>query len=792
VDAIDVRTDVYSLGVLLYQLVTSEFPYRMDGSLPELLAQIVEAPPTPPRRHVPDLPPDLETIILKCLQKEPLRRYQSAGELGRDLQRFLAREPIEARRDSYAYVLARQLARYKLAAIGSACFLVVLLGGLAASLTLWRQAVVARASAETEKHNAQVQAGLARAANDFLNDMLRYADRSAQGGNADVKVREALDQAARMLDADGATQTPEVREALLATVGRTYQSLGLYAEAERHLRELVQSLRTRLGAEHAEVAGGLLLLASVLRDRGEFVEFEQLARAAAEIRKARLGARHPLVAAALNDVGTARQSQHDLEGAEELYRQTLELWEVRTPDDADALAQVKVNLALVRQSRGDHAEAERLYGEALALLRDVHGPEHPRVAAALNNLAALLDLKGDLDGAEQNFRAALEMRRKLFGEEHALVAQSLNNLAGFLQMRRRDLAAAETLYRQALALRERLLQPDHPDIPATRGNLASLLQDRGQLDEAGALYEQVIEAIRANRGAQDVALGGPLGNLASLRSAQGRLAEAERLLSESVAIWRALGDARHPSLAIQLTSLGVVQAQQCNFDAAEANLREALAIRESLVGPEHPETARSLGNLGALLTSRGAFAEAEPVLREALRQLSAQPGAEGHVAAFQTYLGWAVSELAWEGGAEPAALTLATEGEQLLRATLPPGQPTTEPSPAAARMQSLLGGAIVAAEHAALSAAVEALDRGQLDARLCEAEALLQAAVESLSAVAPTKLSPARRRLLADTAERLARLSETRAAAGGEVESLESAATWRERAEILRANAAAP
>ena len=212
VDAIDVRTDVYSLGVLLYQVLTTEFPYRMDGNLPEMLSNIMHAAPTPPRTYVANLSLDLETIILKCLQKEPERRYQSVGELGRDLTRYLAREPIEARRDSYAtFDQATGTLQARRDARG---FPDVLAAGLERR---WhRGARLNRARRREPAGNAQTQARLTTAAGLFQ----RHAgprDRGEQGSNERNRPAGAR-SAPRMLTGDGARREPEVRW-LLGTVG---------------------------------------------------------------------------------------------------------------------------------------------------------------------------------------------------------------------------------------------------------------------------------------------------------------------------------------------------------------------------------------------------------------------------------------------------------------------------------------------------------------------------------------------------------------------------------------------
>lgn len=776
--AVDLRTDVYSLGVVLYHLLTRAFPQSFGGAVLNVLRQIREEPPTPPRTRNPRIPADLETIILKCLQKDAERRYQSAGDLARDLKHFLRGEAIEARRDSLSYVLRTQLRRHRVAALGGAAFLAALIGGLAAALTFWRQAETARIAAARQVQIAGKQARIAGAASAFLADMLARADRGEQGGNADVRVREVLDEAAALLAGENDYE-PEVRETLCETIGRTYQALGLFEQAEPRLREALKLCRARVGESHPDYAAALRNVGSLLLDRAALDECEAVMERALALRRSLLAPDDPLIASSLSDLAAVRRARRDYSGAERLYREALALWAVRPPQDPSMLAGAKTSLALVLSDRGAFAEADSLCREALELANARHGADHPAVAGALSNLAAVLDRGGRADAAEAYYRQALEMRRRLLGEEHALVATSLNNLGGFLHETRGDLDAAEPLLRGALEMRRRLLGEENPLTLGSLEALASLLQDRGRLEEAEALYLRALSLHRTVGGVRSVETASCLNNLATLALARGRTEESVALLREAVSIRRELG-ATHVNMAVYLGNLAVALGEQAAYDEAAAQLREALAIQRTVIGEEHEEIARTLINLGAALNGTGDYVEAERVLGEALRQarMFYEPS-HPRLLACLSGLGLALSEVAWCAPDEPnaGAVAKAEQAESLLRECLAARSAALAPEDAAlATTRSHLGNALYVL--AAISAGAGDTTRG---ARLVEAETLLTEGAEGLVVAAERKQTPAARLAAFRAMQRVVRLYDALERLAPEAEAAAKGAAWRKR-----------
>jgi tetratricopeptide (TPR) repeat protein len=227
-DALDIRTDVYSLGVIFYQLLTGEFPYPISGPLNEVVGHIVESDPVRPSTIERDIDRELETILLKCLAKEPERRYQSAGEVARDIRRYLAGEAIEARRESLVYLMRKRLARYRVAALGAAAMLVVVLSALIISIVSWNQAARQRTIAEKNESAARESAAQARAVTDFMREIMTSVEPENQG--ADVRLIEVLEKASAEASRRFARH-PQQEAQVRDLFGQVYDTLTMWTEA---------------------------------------------------------------------------------------------------------------------------------------------------------------------------------------------------------------------------------------------------------------------------------------------------------------------------------------------------------------------------------------------------------------------------------------------------------------------------------------------------------------------------------------------------------------------------------
>lgn len=586
---VDARSDGYALAVICYELLTSRLPHDLrDKSIPEAVRIIGQEDPTPLSSINRTFRGDLNTIIAKGLEKDPARRYQSASELALDVQRYLDDQPIIARRASAMYQLSKFARRNKALVGGIAAVFLVLVAGLIVSGMLLSRARKAEGLAVERYHQAkraqqlavdrleaaEWEASKSVATKNFLQDMLSAVDPISRRGK-EVTVREMLDVAAAKIESGSFADKPDAEVSLRLTIGNTYRALGRYAEAERHLRRMVELRRMLDPGDNLPLAKGL------------------------------------------GELGQILWRLDDLDGAERAYRESLEM-KRRLLGDRDAEIATTLNsIAVLLADRGDLDGSESMQREALAMRLDLFGREHEHVALSLSNLGSVLQDKGDFAQAETFYREALETRRKLHGNVYFRVAETLHNLAS-LTRERGDLAAATAFATEALDIKLKIHDRSNSTVAMTLMILSAIHRDRGELDQAEARASEALEIMRGAYSEGHSQTASALAALASVRRDQNRLDEAEAALLEALdMVQRLQGDA-HPMRGRLNAALGEIKLRRGDAAAAASMLREAIALQRRKLPEGHPEFGASLGLLGQALLELGAAVEAEPLLVEAL------------------------------------------------------------------------------------------------------------------------------------------------------------------------------
>ncbi len=490
-------TDVYSLGVVLYELLTGHSPYRTKTwESIEILQVICEQQPERPStavvRDVPtggtvpaeterlrrSLRGDLDIIVLKALRKEPWLRYQSVDGLKDDIVRYLEARPVVARKGTNIYRVGKFMRRHWVGVTATALVLTAIVGGAAL-------ATVGLVRARRAEAQAQHNADKATAINKFMQEIL-FSAQPHMGRGRQTTVVEALAAAVPRIDTSFRNQ-PEIRAAVQNTIGRTYADLGLWAEAEGLLQQSLTTRRQELGTEHPEVAESLHNLGALAYMKGDYKKAESNFRESLEIRRRLPGDNARLIAESLNDLAmTLEEGKADYEAAQPLLEESLAIKRSVLGDRHPDVAQGLNNLGMLNYRKKDYAKAEQLLREALALNRDLLGEDTSDVASGLNNLALVLTRTGNYTEAAALLQQAVAIESRILGADHPEVAGLLNSLAAALQKTGR-LEEAETRLRESIEIQCKAYPDDHFHIATTRNLLGGCLTDMGRFMEAELL-----------------------------------------------------------------------------------------------------------------------------------------------------------------------------------------------------------------------------------------------------------------------------------------------------------------
>jgi serine/threonine protein kinase/Tfp pilus assembly protein PilF len=579
---IDTRTDVYSLGVVLYELLVGTLPLEFGKlAYDEVLKRLREtdAPRPSTRLRTPggnstataqnrgvdlialrrQLRGDADAIAVKALEKDRKLRYGSPSELAADIRRYLRNEPVLAHRASFGYRAGKYVRRHGLG-VGLAAAALLLLIGFAIAQTI-------------ELRRIKQQRDRADRITGFMTDMFKVSDPSQARGN-DIRVREILDKASTKA-LTGLAQDPEDQAELMQVMGDVYRNLGLYPQAEPLMQHALATRTARLGKKDPDTLQSMYSLSKLMLEEGKSADAEKLSRETLDLRSITLGPEDRSTLESMNQLGTIINDQGRYHDAEELHRKSLEIasrkYGAKDPLTMGAVTGLAIDLAY----QGNLPAAEEQFRRVLQMRQDIGGPDHPDTLGAAINLGAVLLRQDRTAEAEKIYRDLVQRAGRVLGPDHPTTLMAMGNLGLTLSLEHRD-PEAEQLFRETLAIKERKLGAEHRSTLVTAGNLADVLRE------------------------------------------EGKNAEAETLIRSTLATERRILGNDHSDTQATYTALGEVLLAEGRYPEAERVLHEAYDNSVRLLGHDNLDTANAAYNLAGIYALEGKKSEAIAMLSDAV------------------------------------------------------------------------------------------------------------------------------------------------------------------------------
>jgi serine/threonine protein kinase len=540
---VDTRTDVYSLGVVLYSLLTDFLPFdpgKWDRKgISEVIRQLREDDPEPPSSKISSHPEtqkfvsesrdtptpqlvtqlkgDLDWITMKALEKDRARRYGTPSDFAADIERYLQNQPVQARPASTGYRLRKYVARHRVAVSVSALFLLLLV-----AFAINQALQLRRITRERDRADRIAE---------FMTSMFKVSDPSEARGSS-ITAREILDKSSTEID-KSLEKDPELRARMMYLMGTVYQGLGLYSKAQSLLEQALEIDRRTLGSDSEHTIGTMTALAAVLALQGRHADAEKLARESVAQAQHAFGVGNANTLKSMHNLEVILSTEGRYPEAEALARDVLDHAKpLLGPENQDTILYT-ASLAAMENSLGHYPEAEHLFGDVISMQQKTMGPDHPTTIHAMNNLAMTLSEAGHPADAEKISREVLETERRVLGPEHPETLAATSNLANYISDQGRYAEAAK-LQRETLAIERRVFGLDHPETLRTMDNLANSLSELGQFPEAERLEKENLDHLQRLYGLHDPSIASSAYNLACIYAREGRREEALSSLRQAV------------------------------------------------------------------------------------------------------------------------------------------------------------------------------------------------------------------------------------------------------------------
>jgi len=640
-ELVSTASDVYSLGVLLHQLLSGRSPYAgRTTTLAEIQHAICETDPTPPsvavRMPVDDaregrpggpagaplrlsrqLAGDLDTIVLKAMRKEPERRYESVADLAEDIRRHLESRPIMARPASLRYRTKKFfMRRTKSVAVG------LIIAVVFAGLVVYH---VNRLS--TERDLQAQQRETAEQVSEFMVGM--FEDANPKSGSGDVLARDVMAQGTERVRKLKASE-PLVAASLLISMGRAYGGLAEYAKAADLLGEALEIRRALLSADHPGIGEALHYLGDAHADRGEYESARGLLEDALAIREAALGQDALETGRTLYRLGFVNMRLNDYPAMKTAIERAVTIHEQHLGPEAAETGPVVGLLGTYHWLTGDVPLARQLMQRSLTIREAAFGPDDIRIVGEVHNLGLISWQLGDYTAALEIYERELAIRETNLGMEHPDLGYALFGLA----VTSRELGRYKDsigYYRRTMALQEAALGPDSHYLAMTLGGYGFTLLEIGAYARARDAFEQSLAIFEHAFGPDHIDLRAPLAGLAKVAIKEGRNADARRYLERSLSIVEATLESDHADVLRTRISIGELCLAENDHDSAREFFSDALAVLERTLGTDHPYAAPALVGMADLEAAVGHYSDADNYFARALAIYNAQGSTENRM-----------------------------------------------------------------------------------------------------------------------------------------------------------------
>ncbi len=522
---VDTRSDVFALGVVLFEMLTGSLPRDLKNcSLGEAVRIIVETTPRTLSGQGRTYPSDLKAIVAKSLEGDPDRRYGSAALFASDLKRFLDNQPIMARPPSGAYLLKKLVTRHRLATALVGVLMVVVLAAVA-GLGIQAKRIA------SERDRAEQEAKAATQVADYLQDIF-VAQNPWQTKGKEYTTRELLDRGVEKLEVELAGQ-PRMQARMYLILGRTYQGLGEVEHAGALMKKSLELLRDDDHQDRALLISAMRSMAFWQRGQGQAEEAITMCREALQVSREEFGEDSPQVAGARLTLGTVLRDSGRMKEARSVLWSAAKSWHERSGESSRERGTLLYHLGWLEHLEKNEEEADLLYQEACDILGTELGDDHPEYASCLSDWAKVLASMKKFELSRGKVDQALAIRRQVFQEGHPEVAISLTDL-GWLHWQAGDFPSSLSAYQAAWVMRDKYLGPADPSTLDSLESIAFVQERSGRIDEAEALLRGVVDAARQAPGSGRSLVIRKLYGLSSFQIRQGRITEAKGNLREAL------------------------------------------------------------------------------------------------------------------------------------------------------------------------------------------------------------------------------------------------------------------